>query len=105
VPGYLLSGAATIQCVHAGQATPATPNPRVKVDGQPVVGQTSMFTVADCAQPPSIGPPCVTAQAVTAAARVKADGVPLLLQDSQAVCTPTGTLLTVAATQTRVKGM
>jgi hypothetical protein len=37
--------------------------------------------------------------------RVKSMGMPLLLQDSQAVCTPTGTPLMIGTTQTRVKGM
>jgi hypothetical protein len=31
-------------------------------------------------------------------------GLPLLLQDSQALCLPTGTPLTFVAAQTRVKG-
>jgi hypothetical protein len=32
-------------------------------------------------------------------------GQPVLLQDSQSVCAPTGTPLTVVATQLRVKAM
>ena len=47
--------------------------------------------------------PCVTANWVTAALRVRAGGQPVLLQDSQAVCVPNGTPLTVAMTQLRVK--
>jgi len=38
------------------------------------------------------------------ALRVLAGGQPVLLQDSQAVCVPTGTPLTVAMTQVRVRG-
>jgi hypothetical protein len=46
----------------------------------------------------------VTATWVAAALRVTAQGVPVVLQDSTAVCVPTGTGLNVAATQVRVKG-
>ena len=49
--------------------------------------------------------PCVTAQWVSAATRVKAGGLPVLLQDSQAVCAPNGTGVNILVTQVRVKGM
>lgn len=105
MPGYLLNTAATVLCMHGGQATPTTPDMRVRVDGQPAVTQPCMYAIAGCAlpPPPAANGPCVTAQWVTAATRVRASGVPLLLQDSQAVCVPTGTGLTVAATQMRVR--
>jgi hypothetical protein len=48
--------------------------------------------------------PCVTAQWITAATRVLSGGMPLLLQDSQAVCVPNGTGVNIVATQVRVKG-
>ena len=48
--------------------------------------------------------PCVTAQFVMGATRVTADHQPVLLQDSQAICTPTGTPLSIVVTQLRVKG-
>jgi hypothetical protein len=41
---------------------------------------------------------------MTGATRVTSNGQPLLLQDSQAVCVPNGTPVTVAVTQTRVTG-
>jgi hypothetical protein len=95
-----------VQCVHGGMAMPALPNRRVKVIGQPIVTQPCIYTIADCAfpPPPVANGPCVTAQWVTAAVRVRANGMPVLLQDSQAICTPTGTPLVIAATQTRVTG-
>ena len=107
MPGYLLHLGATVMCAHGGQAQPTSPNPRVKVMGQPVVTQPLPYTVAGCANPPppaNIGP-CVTAQWVMGALRVKVMGQPVLLQDSRALCTPPGTPVTVAVTQTRVKGM
>lgn len=104
MPGYILHMGATVLCLHAGQATPATTSPRVKVGGQPIVTQADTHTVAGCTfQVSGVPTPCVTGQWVSAATRVRAGG-PVLLQDSQAVCTPTGTGLNVVATQVRVKG-
>ena len=97
---------ATVLCAHAGQAQPTAPYPRVKVGGQPIVTLPTLYTVAGCAlpPPPAANGPCVTAQFVMGATRVMAGGQPVLLQDSQAICTPTGTPLTIVVTQVRVKG-
>lgn len=106
MPGFVLHVGATVMCLHAGQAQPTAPFPRVKVGGQPIVTQPGAYAVAGCPFNIAGGPsPCVTAQWVTAATRILAGGVPVLLQDSQAVCAPNGTGLTIAATQTRAKGI
>ncbi|MGD2087583.1 MAG: hypothetical protein PVH61_15460 [Candidatus Aminicenantes bacterium] len=107
MPGFLLHFGATVMCSHGGQAQPTVVNSRVKVSGQPTVTTASTYTVSGCAlPPPSAGNgPCVTAQFSTAATRITSNGQPLLLADSQAICTPTGTSLIISATQTRVKGM
>ena len=103
--GFLLHVGATVMCSHGGQAMPTVPNPRVMVGGQPVVTQSAPYTVAGCAfVPPAGNGPCVTAQWVTGAVRVTAGGQPVLLMESQAICTPTGTPLIVAVTQVRVQG-
>ena len=105
MPGYLLHVGATVMCIHGGQAQPVVPNQRVMVSGQPTVLQANPYMVAGC---PFVAPangPCVTAQWITAATRIKSNGIPLLLQDSAAVCTPTGTGLNIIITQLRVKGM
>lgn len=106
MPGFLLHLGAQVQCVHAGQATPTAPNPRVTVSGQPVATLPAPYAVAGCTLPPPTAGngPCVTAQFVTAATRILVAGQPVLLLDSQAVCAPTGTPLVVMATQTRVTG-
>jgi len=104
MPGTLLHLGATVLCMHAGQAQPTVSNPRVKVGGQPIVTQTSSYTIAGCALTGTPNPPCATAQWIVSAGRVRAGGVPVLLQDSQAVCVPTGTGLNIVATQPRVKG-
>jgi len=103
--GFLLHAGATVLCVHAGQAQPTISNPRVKVSGQPITMLSAPYTVAGCPFTVSgASSPCVTAQWVTAATRVHAGGVPVLLQDSQAVCAPNGTGVNVVVTQARVKG-
>jgi hypothetical protein len=105
MPGYLLHVGATVICSHGGQAMPTMPNPRVKVSSQPIVTQPTMYTVAGCPFSTPGGPlPCVTASWVTAAVRVKAGGVPVLMQDSQAITAPNGVPLNVLVTQLRVKG-
>lgn len=107
MPAYLLHQGAMVLCAHAGQAQPTVTNPRVKVMGQAIVTQSAPYSIAGCTNPPPTGGtgPCVTAQWVKAALRVKSMGQPVLMQDSQSICIPTGTPLTVAMTQTRVKGM
>jgi len=106
MPGFLVHVGAVVQCMHGGVAQPTVPNPRVRVSGQPVVTQTAPFTVAGCTfpPPPNGNGPCVTAQWVTGALRIRSMGQPLLLFDSQAVCTPTGTGLIISTTQVRVRG-
>ncbi len=106
MPGFLLHQGATVLCAHGGQAQPAAPFPRVKVGGQPIVTQPNPHTVAGC---PFVTPggspmPCVTAQWITGATRVLAGGLPVLLQDSQAICAPNGTPVNIVLTQVRVKG-
>lgn len=107
--GNLLLVGATVVCSHAnsGQATPMTPNTRVTVSGQATVTQNTSYVVAGCINPPpSQGGtgPCVSAQWTSAATRITSGGQPLLLSDSQAICSPTGTPLIVTKTQTRVTG-
>lgn len=104
MPGFLLHVGATVLCSHAGQAQPTVPNPRVTVSGQPTVTLPTPYVVAGCTLPPPsvANGPCVTAQFVTSAVRVTSNGQPLLLFDSQAICTPTGTPLLIVVTQTRV---
>jgi hypothetical protein len=103
--GFLVQVGATVLCAHGGQAQPTVPNPRVLLGGQPVTTQPTPWVVAGCpfVPPPGNGP-CVSANWVVGALRVLAGGQPVLLQDSQAMCVPTGTPLTVAVTQVRVRG-
>ncbi len=107
MPGFFLHVGAQVMCAHGGQAQPTAPEPRVLVSGQPVTTLPAPYVVAGCAlpPPPAGNGPCLTAQWVTGATRVLANGVPVLLLDSQAICAPSGTPLLVAVTQTRVTGI
>jgi len=105
MPGPVVHVGAQVLCLHGGLAQPTAPMPRVMVMGQPVVTQASPYAVAGCALTGSGSPPCVSGQFVTASARVLVGGMPLLLQDSQAVCTGSGGTLSVVFAQTRVVAM
>lgn len=95
---------ATVTCLHAGQASPSSPDTRIMVSGQPVVTVASPFSIAGCTLPPPTAGsgPCVSASFVSSATRVTASGVPVLLSTSQAICSPTGTGVMALAMQTRV---
>lgn len=104
MPGPLLHLGATVLCSHGGQASPAVPNPRVLVSGQPTVALTSPYFVAGCVlpPPPAANGPCVTAQFISGTVRVLSLGQPLLNMTSQSIAAPTGTPLLPTAAQPRV---
>ena len=105
MPGFLLNATAQVLCMHGGKAAPTAPYPRVRVMGQPLVTQAAPWTVAGCPFTTGTSPmPCVTAQWTVASTRVMAGGVPVLLQDSTAVCVPNGTGVIITPPQVRVKG-
>lgn len=115
MPGFLLHMGAMVFCMHGGQAKPkaeeqaqpTAPLPRVKVSKQAVVTVSCPYTITGCTMPspPAGNGPCVNGQFVTFATRVRAGGQPVLLQDSQAICMPTGTGLNIVMTQLRVRGI
>lgn len=107
MPGFLVHVGAQVLCSHGGQAQPAVPNPRVTVSGQPTVLLTSPYLVAGCAlpPPPAANGPCVSAMWLTGTTRVLSNGLPLLVQSSQAICAPSGTPLLIVATQTRTSAL
>ena len=102
MPAPVLHLGATVLCMHAGQATPAAPFPRVLVSGQPVVTLSSPYVVAGCALTGTGAPPCVTAQWIVGAVRVMAGAQPLLTFAGQSLCAPSGTPLMPVVSQTRV---
>jgi hypothetical protein len=107
MPGFLLHLNAGVTCAHAGKATPMSVVPNVLVMGQSIVIKTPPWGIVGCAlpPPPAANGPCVTAMFQSSALRVRSYGFPVLLQDSQAICAPSGTPLLITATQTRVFGI
>ncbi len=101
MPGLLLTQGSLALCGHGGQARPTAVFPRVKLSGMAVVLQTAPFAVTGCPFPQA---PCVSGQFLTGAVRVRVQGQPVLLQDSRAVCAPSGAPLHIIQTQPRVKG-
>ena len=103
--GYILHEQAVVQCLDGGKADPVIVNQRVKVSGKHIVTQSSTYTIKGCSLASSgTGVFCATASWTKAALHVKAGGVPVVLDDSQATCVNTGKGLKVVSTQTRVKG-
>jgi hypothetical protein len=97
MPGPALNRSAAVLCLHGGQAQPTTPLPRVRLSGAQALGQATTFTITGCpfTLPGPAPSPCLTASWTVAAVRVRSSGVPLVLQDSTAVCVPNGTGLLV----------
>jgi len=107
MPGPVLTAAATMLCAHGGQAHAVAPAARVRAGGAPVLVAGPPVLVAGCPSlpvPTGIGT-CLSAVFGTAAFRVRADGQPVLLQDSVATCLPTGTPLTAVPAQVRLRGV
>jgi len=102
MPGFLIQQGATVICIHGGQAMPLVPNPAVTLEGMPSCLLPDPWSVAGCPGIPPTIPPCVMASWVVGTVRVTSYGQPLLVQSSQAICTPTGTPLLPIVTQVRV---
>lgn len=105
MPSYILHQGANVQCAHLGPAQPTRVDPRVQLSGQAAVVQPDPYFISGCQFPAwTLGgsPPCTTATWTTAAQRVRASGLPILLLESQSVCQPNGTPLIILQTQLRV---
>jgi hypothetical protein len=106
MPGLALTQTASVTCLHGGQAQPTSPLPRVRLSGAAAIGQATAYTIAGCpfTLPGPAPSPCVTATWTVTALRVRSTGIPLVHQDSTAVCVPNGTgLLVTVPGQVRVK--
>jgi hypothetical protein len=105
MPGFVLTAVSTVQCAHLGRGTPAAPNPRITILGQPVVTLPGPYAIAACTFPAMTGgnsPPCVSATFTTGSTKVLTNTGFLLLADSQGTSLPNGTPLLVVPSQTKV---
>jgi hypothetical protein len=101
--GGIVTMSASVTCSHGGTATPSTSGGRVTIGGEAVITVATSYTVASCSfYPPYGNGPCVNGQWTTAASRVFVEGQPVILLEHQGTCTPTGTSLIVASTQSKV---
>lgn len=100
---FILHQNAKILCAHGGQVQVTSSNPKVTVSGQSIFMKSTPDNIAGCPFNVSgSSSPCVTASWTTASTRVTSNGMPVLLLDSQAICAPNGTPVTISTTQTKV---
>lgn len=102
MPTPVLHLGATVICMHAGQAHPVMPFPRVTVSGEPVVQTAILHTIVGCSLVGSSGAFCATGQWLVGASRVMAGGLPVAVVGGTAVCAATGTGMVAISSQTRV---
>ena len=91
--------------MHGAQAQAVTFSLRVQIDRQPVITQTTNYSISGCPNIPEAGGPCTTGQWLQGTTRVFSQGIPLLIDISQGLCAPTGVKLVVAMAQMRVKAL
>jgi uncharacterized Zn-binding protein involved in type VI secretion len=106
MPGPIVNASASVICSHGGSGTLSASNTKVLLSGQPAITLADACAIASCSFSPPIGNgPCVNGQWIAAATRVKVNGQPVVLVDSQSTCTPTGTSMAVTSTQSRVSAV
>lgn len=80
----VLTVGSSVSCSHGAKVIHTPAQPRVFVDGQPVLVQTDANTIAGCpfTIPTGKPSPCVTVRWTVAATRVFVDGTPVLTEAS-----------------------
>src|ERR671929_1588126 len=100
MPGPIVTQGGQVMCMHGGQAQATTINPKVTLNGQPVVTIPAQYVIAGCAfpPPPAANGPCVTGMIPMGSTRVMVGSMPVLLAvpPVTGVCVPTGTPLTIS---------
>ena len=80
---YIVQRSAQGACDHQGTATPTVAAENVKINGQAILTIPSTFSVAGCSLNASGSPvPCVTLMFTQGATKVKANGMPVLLDSA-----------------------
>lgn len=87
MPGNVLTTSSTVLCMHGGSAILTTSNSKLMVDNAPALLETDVHSVACCAFQISGKPsPCIRIQWSGGAAKMKVNGVGVLLQSSIGMC-------------------
>lgn len=104
MPGPLLTVDTPVLCLHGGEGKALDFIPRVLVRGQPIVLQATSYVIEGCALEAAGSPFCTLAQWVVGSFRVFSEGMPLLLESSEAVCAASGTGVLIVPSQASVIG-
>lgn len=78
----IITSQTTVMCGHGGSATHVPTNMRVRIGGAPVAVASDQHIAAGCALASVPSTPCTTLTWSVPAMRVKAGGVPVLVQTS-----------------------
>jgi len=110
MPGYILTTASQIICMHGGKATLTTANTMVKVNNMPALLETDIHLVSGCSF--TVGPkyqPCVRIEWSAGATMCKINGTPVLVQSSIGKCYSAENVMQgiaiIAQTQTKAQAM
>ncbi len=115
---FLLTTESEIECIHGGVVRPEGSEPRVLVDGHPVLPQPYEATVEGCpltlpaasrstgaAHTLVVDPPCFIVDWKSGTTRVTSLGQPLLFGASVGIASPSGTEVIVTPVQSRVQAI
>jgi hypothetical protein len=87
MPGFVLTAASTIQCMHGGSASVVPSNTKVLADSSPILVESDIHMVAGCPFNVSGAPvPCVTIAWSAGATKVKVNGTAVLVRSSIGQC-------------------
>ena len=107
--GFTLTTAAVMICPHGGTVTGIPSNPRITIEGAPVLVWTDTFVIAGCpfTLPGPTPSPCVTVRWIVPDTRSQVNSSFTLSQGSTGLClsaaqVPQGTVI-VLSTQTQLQ--
>ena len=88
MPGYILTTASSVTCMHGGQATLTTSNSKVTIDGSPALLESDIHSVIGCpfTIPPGKPQPCIRIEWTLGAMMCKAGGTGVLVKTSIGKC-------------------
>lgn len=111
MPGYLLTIASNVMCMHGGKAILTTANVVAKIDDVPALLESDVHAVAGCpfTLPGPKPSPCVRIEWSAGAVMAKSNGTPLLVQSSVGKCInaegATQGVAIIAQTQAKAKAI
>jgi len=111
MPGYILTTASQVKCMHGGTAMLTTANTQLKIDGAPALLESDVHAVVGCpfTIPPAKPSPCVKIEWEMGAVMCKSQGTPVLIQSSLGKCISaegaTQGLAIVAQTQMKLQAI